>query len=310
MDNVPPGTNLRSLACFRAIINAGSATAAARQLNLTQPGVSRLLALLESQIGFQLFQRTRGQLIPTQEAMILYKEVDIALQSMDRVFQLARNLHDADFGELKIVSPPSFAEFFLSQVIAEFILEHPSVRISLDSQSVETAKDMVALRAVDCGFIKLPAEHPGLSCIPLIRAGTVCALPAGHRLARQKIISVKNLAGEPLVLLAKGKPSRTLIEDAFRSAGVPMKIRIETHTVGSACALANKGTGIAIVNEMLGIRYAGRGLALRRFSPDIYHEYAFMTPTDAVMTRVTQKFFEHCKTFFNKQKNSLKLRAG
>ena len=309
MDNVPPGTNLRSLTCFQTIINAGSATEAARQLKLTQPAVSRLLALLEAQIGFQLFNRTKGRLIPTQEAMILYKEVTIALQSVDRVFQLARNLRDADFGELKIVSPPSFAEFFLSQVISDFIAEHPSVRIALDSQSVEIAKEMVALRAVDCGFIKLPAKHPGLNCIPLIRAGTVCALPAGHRLARQKIISVKNLAGEPLVLLAKGKPSRMLIEDAFRSAGVPMNIRIETHTVGSACALASKGTGIAIVNEMLGVRYAGRGLALRRLSPNIFHEYAFMTSTDATMNRVTQKFLAHCKTFFINQKHTLKIRG-
>jgi DNA-binding transcriptional LysR family regulator len=302
-----PTTSLKSLTCFRSIINAGSATAAASELGLTQPGVSRLLALLEKQIGFQLFERSKGRLIPTREALLLYKEVDIALQSIERVQQLARNLHDADFGELKIVAPPSFAEFFLSQVISGFIEQHPNVQISLDSHSAESAKEMVALRAVDCGFVKMPADHPALDCVPLVRASTICVMPPNHRLAPRKTIRVADLDGEPLIMLAKGRPTRLQIDDAFRDAGVRMNIRIETHTVGSACALAGEGTGIALVNEMLAGRYAGTDLALRRFEPDIFHEYAFMRPSEAPMTRVMQKFFEHSKRFFEAQQESYPL---
>lgn len=307
MSRLLPTTNLKSLTCFRSIINSGSATAAASELGLTQPGVSRLLALLEKQIGFQLFERSKGRLIPTREALLLYKEVDIALQSIERVQQLARNLHDADFGELKIVAPPSFAEFFLSQVISGFIEQHPNVQISLDSHSAESAKEMVALRAVDCGFVKMPADHPALDCVPLVRASTICVMPPNHRLAPRKVIRVADLDGEPLIMLAKGRPTRLQIDDAFRDAGVRMNIRIETHTVGSACALAGEGTGIALVNEMLAGRYAGTDLALRRFEPDIFHEYAFMRPSEAPMTRVMQKFFEHSKRFFEAQQESYRL---
>jgi len=304
-----PTTNLKSLTCFRTIINSGSATAAASELGLTQPGVSRLLAQLEKQIGFHLFERSKGRLIPTQEALFLYKEVDIALQSIERVEQLAKNLHDADFGELKIVAPPSFAEFFLSQVVSEFLKKHPNVRISLDSHSAESAKEMVALRAVDCGFAKMPMDHPALDCVPLVRANTICVMPPKHRLAAKKTLSVANLDNEPLVMLAKGRPSRLLIDDAFRAAGVRMNVRVETHTVGSACALASNGTGIALVNEMLATGYAGKDLTLRKLSPSIFHEYALIRPTEAAMTRVMQKFFEHCQAFFRKQQESYKVRA-
>ena len=65
--------NLRSLECFRAIIDSGSATAAARELNLTQPAVSRCLSTLEDWVGFELFIRSKGRLIPTDEAMVFYK---------------------------------------------------------------------------------------------------------------------------------------------------------------------------------------------------------------------------------------------
>ena len=300
-------TNLRSLECFRSIIDQGSVTAAAKHLKLTQPAVSRLLGLLESAVGFPLFHRSKGRLIPTDEALTFYKQVDIALQSIGRVSDLARNLRNSDFGELKIVSPPSFAEGILSRVISTFITQHPNVRVNLDSESVEIARDMVALQAVDCGFIKLPTEHPGLVCNPLISSGTVCALPRDHRLASRQTIKVTDLAGEPLILLGKGRVSRQQIDDAFADAGVDMNVRIETHTVGTACAFAKGGSGIAIINEMLGLLYAGRDVVFRRFSPDVKHEYAFMTSTDAPMTRVTQKFYEYCQDYFAANRESFLL---
>lgn len=300
-------TNLKSLECFRTIIATGSATAAGQQLGLTQPAVSRLLAVLENSVGFQLFHRRKGRLIPTDEALALHREVDIALQSVDRVSRLARNLRNENFGALSIVSPPSFAEGILSHVIGEFIAAHPNVRVSLDSQSVEMARDMVALRAVDCGFVKLPTDYPGLECNPLLRAGTLCALPAGHRLGQQPVVRIDDLHDEPLILLGQGRASRSQIDEAFSAAGVTMNVRVETHTVGAACAFARSGIGIAIVNEMLGVQYAGHGLVLRRFEPDFPHEYAFMTSADAPMTRVTQRFLAHCREFFERNRGVFTL---
>ncbi|MFT5139566.1 MAG: DNA-binding transcriptional LysR family regulator [Lysobacterales bacterium] len=300
-------TNLKSLECFRSIIDTGSVTAAGKHLDLTQPAVSRLLGVLENQIGLQLFYRRHGRLVPTPEALALYKEVDVALQSIDRVTQLAENLKIADFGELTIVAPPSLAEGILSHVIGEFIASHPNVRVSLDTQSQERVQDMVALRAVDCGFVKLPASFPGVRCELKISAGTICVMPAGHSLADKRKISVRNLRNEPLVLLGKGKASRLQVDEAFRKAGVRMNVRVETHTVGAACAIARRGVGITIVNEMLAMQFAGKGLVMRRFSPNIRHEYGFMTSSDTPMNRVTQRFLNNCKRYFADKRQTLLL---
>lgn len=299
--------NLKSLECFRTIINTGSATSAAQQLGITQPAVSRLLGQLETRIGFPLFHRSKGRLVPTDEALAYYKEVDIALQSMERVHQLADNLGNENFGELSIVAPPSMAETILPGLIANFMHEHPRVHVNLDSQSVETARDMVALRAVDCGFVRMPAEFPGISCESLIRAGSVCVIPSGHPLAARKRIQMRQLGGEPLILLGKGRQSRRDVDEAFREAGIKPQVRVETHTVGSACALARGGVGIAIVNEMLGLQYQGDGTVLRHLQPRIIHEYGFMRSTEAPMTRVTRRFLEHCQQHFKKHRAEYRL---
>ena len=290
--------NLKSLECFRAIIDLGSATAAARELDLTQPAVSRCLGALEESVGFRLFNRCKGRLIPTDEALIFYDEVKITLQSVGRISRLALNLHNANFGELKVVSPPSLAEGMLSSAINAFLREHSDVSITLDSQSGQTALDMVALRAVDCGFAKLPIDHRGLICQPLISGGTVCAVPKGHKLARSKQISAKDLDDEPLILLGKGRSSRNQIDSAFADAKSRMRVRIETHTVGAACAFAKGGSGIAIVSELFARHFADKSIVLVRFRPDIRHEYAFITAKDATMSRVAQRFYEHCLRYF------------
>src|SRR5437763_14570964 len=57
--------NLRALDAFRHTLQGGSATAAARELGISQPAVSRLLARLEREVGFELFWREKGRLIAT-----------------------------------------------------------------------------------------------------------------------------------------------------------------------------------------------------------------------------------------------------
>ena len=65
--------NIRQIEIFRAVMQAGSITGAAHLLHVSQPGVSRMLAHIELQLGLALFERTRGKLRPTPEAQALYR---------------------------------------------------------------------------------------------------------------------------------------------------------------------------------------------------------------------------------------------
>jgi DNA-binding transcriptional LysR family regulator len=290
--------SLKSLACFRAVMDAGSVTAAAKNLAVTQPAVSRMLRQLESDIGFELFERSKGRLIPTRAAITLFGEVDIALQSVDRVSQLAVNMRNLDYGELSIVSPPSFAERVVTRLISGFLQQHPRVRVSLDSRNIETAQDMVALRAVDCGFGRLPIDHPDLEFETLVSSGTVCVMRPDDSLAKRKRVTAKHLKGRPLILLGRGRASRSVLNEGFEAAGISPDVRVEAHTVSAACSFARLGSGIAIVNEMLALQYVDNDLVVRRFSPEIRHDYAFMASADTPMTRATRQFRKYCRDFF------------
>jgi len=290
--------NLRSLEAFRETMLSGSATAAAGRMGLGQPAVSRLIAQLEQDAGFELFYREKGRLTPTPEALIIYDEIDLAFGGLERVDTLVRDLAAFNTGILKIVAPPSLSEGVLSTILSRFMTRFPNVRVSIDSRSTETARAMVANRTADCGFVKLPLDRSDISTVLLSSSETVCVLPRDHPLAAHEILTPELLRTEPLVLLGYGTWTRRQIDDAFREHGVRPEVKLETHTVGSACAFAANGLGIAIVNALLAGNFTRPGMTTRVFRPRILHDYAFMTSALAPPSRLASALLEEAQAYF------------
>jgi DNA-binding transcriptional LysR family regulator len=290
--------NLRSLEAFRETMLSGSATAAAARMGLTQPAVSRLIAQLEQDAGFELFYREKGRLTPTPEALMLYEDVDLAFGGLERIDTLVRDIASFNAGALRIVAPPSLSEGVLSSILTRFLGRFPKVRVTIDSRSTETAKMMVANRTADCGFAKLPLNRGDISTELLSSSETVCVMLKDNPLARHPLLTPELLRDEPLVLLGYGTWSRRQIDDAFKARGVRPDVKLETHTVGSACAFAGKGLGVAIVNELMARNFLRDDTVMRVFQPRILHEYVFMTSALAPMNRLAAALLEDAKAYF------------
>jgi DNA-binding transcriptional LysR family regulator len=290
---------VKALRSFHAIVRTGSVTAAAREMGLTQPSVSRILAQLEADLGFELFYRDRGRLVPSADGLQLFKEVDLALRQMDRIAMAVSDIATLRTGELKIVAPPSFSEGVLPDIVTDFLAEHPLVRLTIDSRSVETAKSLIATRAVDLGFVKLPVDRPDLRLTRIMTSRIVCVMSSAHRLAPRRELGPAPLKDEPLILLGLGRASRTQIEAAFVEAGVTPLVRVETHTIASACALAARGVGIALVNERLARPYLRvNELEARSFKPKLVQEYAAATSALTDPSRLAATFLDHARRYF------------
>lgn len=289
---------LNAMRAFTAVMRHGSVTAAARELELGQPGVSRLLGQLESDIGFELFYRDRGRLVPTNDGLMLYEEVEVALRGVDRVASLIDDIAEHRVGELRIVAPPSLSESVLPDIAAEFLALYPDVRLTIDSRTVATSKTMIANRSVDGGFVKLPLDRPDLRPEKVVSSDTVCVMRADHSLAAEAELNPELLRGVPLILLGLGGESRRQVHAAFSAVACAPRVRIETHTVASACALAARGLGVAMVNLMLARAYLRDGLIARPFTPKLLHDYAFVTSADAQPTRLARRFLDVTRDYF------------
>ena len=118
---------LRHIEVFRALMTAGSVTAAAQILFTSQPTVSRELARLESLLGIPLFDRVRGRLQPNAQALALFEEVQRSFAGLERVISVARQLKQFSQGQISVICLPVFAQILLPQVCAHFLAQHQGV---------------------------------------------------------------------------------------------------------------------------------------------------------------------------------------
>ena len=110
--------NLRQLEVFYAIMKSGTVSGAAKQLHVSQPNVTRILAHTEQQLGFSLFERIKGRLVPTQEAHLLLPEAEKVYQQLGQ-FRNLTNKIKAGEKHLTIGTTPILASTILAPVIAQ-----------------------------------------------------------------------------------------------------------------------------------------------------------------------------------------------
>lgn len=81
----------QQLNAFKAVYELGTMMAASAHIHVTQPAISRLVASLEHQLGFALFQRIRGRLVPTDKGRAFYQEVGKAFLALEHLEHSARD---------------------------------------------------------------------------------------------------------------------------------------------------------------------------------------------------------------------------
>jgi DNA-binding transcriptional LysR family regulator len=295
--------NLRQLECFKATMDNGTVTRAAVLLGISQPAVSNMIAGLEHELGFVLFERANGRLRPTPEAQYLYQDVVRTLGSLERTAETARAIRHRTQGNLVVASYPGLAIEFLPRVIASFLQGRPQVRIELYSRSSHVLHDLIPAQGFDVAIADLPATTTGVRTEPLVLE-CLCVLPAGHPLARHEILTPELLSGAPFISLFKQHATHYSLASAFASANAAWNVVVECRLFATCCALASGGAGVAVVDPITASDYAGRNVVVRPFSPAIRYEVALLFPTERLGSALLDDFVallrEHLNPFLAK----------
>lgn len=260
---------------------SGSVVRAAELLNVTQPGVSRTIALLESRLGFALFHRRGRRLVPTVEADALYREVAQLHTRVERIAQVAQDLRYHRAGSLRLAVLPALAHWLVPQVLAQFLETRPQVTLFVQSLPSRQIADLVATRQFDLGIVELPLAKAGVHIEALPDAPMVAVVPAGHRLAGRKSVDFAELASERLVLPSPHSYVRYQIDDAFNRLGASGGSVVETATSSMAFALAAAGAGVALVSTWVPPRNKDKSYVVKPLRSPVRSQYGSMVPSDS-----------------------------
>ena len=143
--------NLKHIEAFRAVMLAGSMTAAARELFTSQPNISRLITQLERETGLLLFQRSGVRLIPTSEGNAFFREVERAYVGLQGLTNAAAQIKNLGSGRLRIAAMPSAGLTLVPHVIKRFQELRPEVTVSLHVNTSGTVNHWTSSQFCDLG---------------------------------------------------------------------------------------------------------------------------------------------------------------
>jgi DNA-binding transcriptional LysR family regulator len=242
---------LRHLRYFVAVADELNVRRAARRLHVSQPPLSRQIHNLEDELGTKLFDRSKRKLALTPAGACLLKEAKQILSHVQRAAQVAKAASRGEAGQLTIAILPTIGGLFLPPAIREFRERFPVV--DLDILDLLPREQIAALmeRRIDVGFVPLPLVemNPAIEFELVREVELLVALPPGHRLARQRRLTLRKLAHEPFVMFKRS--AAVLLHDwvlnLCREAGFEAQIIKLADGPTSILELVSAGFGVALV---------------------------------------------------------------
>ena len=240
---------LRHLRYFAAVARELNFSRAAQQLHIAQPPLSRQIRQLEDELGAELFDRSARPLRLTPAGNFFQGQTAQLLDRLTEVRAATLRIARGRRVWFSIGFVPSTLYGVLPEVIRRFRAAEPSVEVGLSE--LTTIQQLEALKAgrIDVGFGRLRFDDPDIAGKVVTEEKVVAALPAGHRLARHKRVSLAKLSTEALLLYpAKPRPSYAdQVLEMFRARGLRPTVALEANEVQTAIGLVVAGIGYALV---------------------------------------------------------------
>ncbi|MFO1107646.1 MAG: LysR substrate-binding domain-containing protein [Bradyrhizobium sp.] len=227
-------------------------SAAAEALNTSQPGVSRQIQLLEAELGFEIFLRTRNRIIGL--TALGGHVVDIARRVVDDVSAL-RSLKDealaGDRGTLTIGTTHTQARYVLPRVIAEFMRLYPDVELVLKEGDPEEVSQLVDAGEADLAIAtETSRDFPHLVRLPCFEIARSVVAKADHPIMKLKKLTLANIANYPIIIYGARHSGRQKVMDAFRRADIKPKISLSAVDADICKTYVELGIGIAILADI------------------------------------------------------------
>lgn len=245
--------DVAQLEMFSTVSGSSSLSVAAKELGLSQPGLSRQLQRLERTLGVQLLVRSSTGVRLTR-AGEQYRAFTI--DALARHSQLLADLRQSSvgvIGELRMASSTTLAEFVLPGLIAQFQARHPDVQATIFEADSETVAQEVIERRWELGFVGARVRAKGLRYLAIGSDEVVLAIPSNHPLAEQHEIQLASLANQVFLERAGGSGTIKNVHHALAEHGLALpkhRISMSLGTTLAVVSAVRAGYGIGFVSSL------------------------------------------------------------
>lgn len=199
MDQYVNQVSIRHLRYFVAIVRNGSFRRAAEELSISQPPLTRQIQQLEEILGAPLLERGPSGVKPTEAGQSFFTEAQNIMGLIERACSNVSLIGAGQLGQLDVGVFGSAVLDFVPRVVLHFRNRFPNVEVVLHNMDRETQIKALKERRIQIGFNRFFLNYPDLIWERVLHEKLLVAIPSDHPLTNKKVVSLRDLASEPLI---------------------------------------------------------------------------------------------------------------
>jgi LysR family transcriptional regulator, nitrogen assimilation regulatory protein len=309
--NIPEGgpiaqwAEFRELRCFLAAARTGNLGQVARELTLSQPGVTRQIRKIEDRLGTQLFVRHGRGVTLTSAGLRLFDRLEPIMRLLS--LPLERDPEPtANLGILSIALPPEVGSLIGPAFVERAQVIWPNIKIEIHSGISSSLLEWILNGRVEIGVLQDPPAHDSFHAQPVLRTNLGLVIGPSSTLSDcADPLRFRELASLPLILTSPRHCYRRVVVRAGSKHGVDLIPKIEIDNIPIIKAMVNEGIGYAILPAMAVQDEIARGALLYRR----IEQPSLSTTLAIVFHRATTSILTECADMLRAQMTAPRTRA-
>ncbi|WP_158768869.1 LysR family transcriptional regulator [Paraglaciecola sp. L1A13] len=286
---------LRQIEVFHAIYTTGSITNAANLLYVSQPSVSKVLAHAELQLGFMLFNRTKGKLIPTTEANLLFKEVDIIYKQLNSIKKMSANIKQSEHGLIEIAVTPALGFQIIPNTLAKFKAKHANVSIKFKTMHNDEALQSLLEHKCDAAILYASPSLPSVKEVRLGKSEMVVCYPNAVFSEQPKTLTLEALANQELIGIWDSGPLGALVWERLIANDIQINSTYQVDTYYIATKFVDKNLGCCTVDYYTAYGNQTENFSIASLSPPIEFDIKALYLESRPLSRICSTFLQYVK---------------
>ncbi|MFB9817901.1 LysR family transcriptional regulator [Arthrobacter ramosus] len=284
--------DLRGLQYFVSSADAGSFTAAADVLYVSQPSLSEGIRRLERELATPLFHRVGKGVVLTESGLVLLPMARNLLRDLDEAREAMVALKGLQGGHVRLTSPPGLSVDPLAQIVGRFRDKYPAVTLSmLPAEDGNLATQAVLSAACEIGIVDRQPHSSDLVAHVIARNEIMVISPPGTGHEEPTQIPLEALTGRSFISSLPGTRTRTVLNEA-RESGIDLRIVVETPHREAVVPLVLEGVGSAFVTSSVAREAQKQGAVASALQPQISYD-VYLIHRSKPLTRAAAAFVSH-----------------
>ena len=239
---------LRQIEVIRAIMVTGTVNGAAQMLNVSAPGISRIMKHAEGLLGLRLFSRQHGRYVPTQEASDIFNQIQDVFRKVEDLQYSIDMVKRGGSTTFSFAAVSSISQYLVPRAIRALRRKHPDLRIKVDVIKIDEAIDYILLKKGEIAALSYKLDHPSMSFQQLGANSLVAVVPPGHPLSTLKSVTAAQLLDYPLIGFDRNDPYGQHIARFFLNQGLEFSLAIQARYAHTVIGLVAQGLGVAVID--------------------------------------------------------------